>query len=41
MNDESTMKFEFPTSIEIEIFENAGPSIKATSRGIVIDSRAE
>jgi hypothetical protein len=44
MNDESTMEFEFPTSIEIEmfeIFENAEPSIKSTSRGIVIDLRAE
>jgi hypothetical protein len=44
MNDESTMKCEFPASIEIEIceiFENAEPSIKSTSRGIVIDSRAE
>jgi hypothetical protein len=41
MNDESTMKCEFPASIEIEIFENAEPSIKSTPRGIVIDSRAE
>jgi hypothetical protein len=44
MNDESTMKFEFPASIEIEIFEifeNAEPSIKPTSRGIAIDLRAE
>jgi hypothetical protein len=38
------MECEFPDSIEIEIceiFENAEPSIKSTSRGIVIDSRAE
>jgi hypothetical protein len=44
MNDESTMKCEFPASIEIEIFErfeNAEPSIKSTSRGIIIDLRAE
>jgi hypothetical protein len=46
MNDESTMKCEFPVSIEIEIwklyiFENAVPSIKSTSRGIIIDLRAE
>jgi hypothetical protein len=44
MNDESTMKCEFSASIEIkiyEIFENAEPSIKSTSRGIMIDSRAE
>jgi hypothetical protein len=44
MNDESTMKCEFPASIEIkiyEIFENAKPSIKSTSRGIIIDLRAE
>jgi heat shock protein HspQ len=44
MNDESTMKCEFPSSIEIEtreIFENAEPSIKLTSRGIVIDLRPE
>jgi hypothetical protein len=44
MNDESTMKCEFPVSIEIkicEIFENAEPSIKSTSRGIMIDLRAE
>jgi hypothetical protein len=43
-SDESTMKCEFPASIEIEIceiFENAEPSIKLTSRGIMIDSRAE
>jgi hypothetical protein len=44
MNDESTMKCEFAASIEIEIceiFEKAEPSIKSTSRGIVIDLRAE
>jgi hypothetical protein len=38
------MKCEFPASIEIEIceiFENAGPSIKPTFRGIMIDLRAE
>jgi hypothetical protein len=40
--DESTMKYEFPASIEIEIyaiFKNAEPSIKSTSRRIVIDLR--
>jgi hypothetical protein len=44
MNDESTMKCEFPDSIEIEIceiFANAEALIKSTSRGIVIDLRAE
>jgi hypothetical protein len=38
------MKCEFPASIEIkicEIAENAEPSIKSTSRGIVIDLIAE
>jgi hypothetical protein len=38
------MKCEFPASIEIkicEITENAEPSIKSTSRGIMIDLRAE
>jgi hypothetical protein len=42
--DESKMKCEFPTSIEIEIFEtceNAEPSIKSTFRGIIIDLRSE
>jgi hypothetical protein len=35
--DESTMKYEFPASIEIEIFKifkNTEPSIKSTFRGI-------
>jgi hypothetical protein len=44
MNKESTMKCEFPDSIEIEIcevFENTEPPIKSTSRGIMINSRAE
>jgi hypothetical protein len=44
MNDESTMKCEFPASIEIEIFEkveNAEPSIESTPQGIVIDLRAK
>jgi hypothetical protein len=44
MNEDSTMKCEFSASIEIEIFEtfeNAESSIKSTSRGIVIDLRAE
>jgi hypothetical protein len=44
MNDESTMKCEFLASIEIkicEIFENAEPSIKSISRGIMIDLRTE
>jgi hypothetical protein len=44
MDEDSTMKCEFPASIEIEIFEipeNAEPSIKSTSRGIVINLRAE
>jgi hypothetical protein len=44
MNDESTMKCEFPASIEIEIcriFENAEPSIKSTFRGIMIDLRPQ
>jgi hypothetical protein len=44
MNDESTMKCEFPVPIEIEICErseNAGPSIQLTYRGITIDWRAE
>jgi hypothetical protein len=44
MSHESTMKCEFPASIEIEIFdihENAEPSIKSTSRGIMIDLRVE
>jgi hypothetical protein len=35
------MKCELPTSIEIEMFKNAEPSIKSTSQGIVIDSRSE
>jgi predicted molibdopterin-dependent oxidoreductase YjgC len=35
------MKYELPTSIEIEMFKNVQPSIKSTSRGIVIDSRSE
>jgi hypothetical protein len=36
--DESTLKCEFPASIEIkicEIFGNAESSIKSTSRGII------
>jgi hypothetical protein len=44
MNDESTMKCEFPASIEIkicEIFENAEVSIKSTLRGMMTDLRAE
>jgi hypothetical protein len=44
MNDDLTMKCEFPASIKIEIFEipeKAEPSIKSTSRGTVIDLRAE
>jgi hypothetical protein len=44
MNEESTMKCEFPVPIEIEIFERyekAEPSIKSTFRGIVIDLRSE
>jgi hypothetical protein len=44
MNEESTIKCEFPVSIEIEMcetFEKAEPSIKSTSRGIVIDLRPE
>jgi hypothetical protein len=44
MNDESTTKCEWLDSTEIkicEIFENAEPSIKSTSRGIMIDLRAE
>jgi hypothetical protein len=47
MNDDSTLKREFPTSIEIEIFKEAGrfekaePSIKSTSRGIMINSRED
>jgi hypothetical protein len=44
MNDESTVKCEFPASIEIEngeTFENAEPSIKSISRGILIDLKAE
>ena len=47
MNEESTMKCEFPDSNEIEIseifkrLEKAEPSIKSTSRGIVIDLRPE
>jgi hypothetical protein len=44
MNDESTLKCEFPASIKIEICEilkNAEPSIKSTSRGIVIDLTPE
>jgi hypothetical protein len=44
MNEESMMKCEFPASIEIEIFdipENAEPSIKSTSRRIMIDLRVE
>jgi hypothetical protein len=52
-NDESTMKREFPDSMEIERFErlkilkrseiseNAEPSIKSTPRGSVIDLRPE
>jgi hypothetical protein len=44
MKEESTMKCEFPASIEIEAFdisENAEPLIKSTSRGITIDLRIE
>jgi hypothetical protein len=44
MNDESTIKCEFPASIEIEIceiFENPEPLIKSTFQGIMIDSRAK
>jgi hypothetical protein len=44
MNEDSTMKCEFPASIEIEMFEipeNAEPSIKSNSRGIMIDPRPE
>jgi hypothetical protein len=41
MNEDSTMKCEFPASIETESFEKAEPSIKSTSRGIVIDLREE
>jgi hypothetical protein len=44
MNEDSTMKCEFPASIEVEIFEifkNAERPIKSTSQGIVIDLRPE
>jgi hypothetical protein len=46
MNEESTMKCELPASIELGIDrtkspENIEPSIKSTSRGIVIDLRSE
>jgi hypothetical protein len=44
MNEDSTVECEFSASIENEIFEmpaNAEPSIKSTSRGIMIDLRAE
>jgi hypothetical protein len=43
-HDGSTIKCEFPASIEIKtrgIYENAEPSIKSTSRGIMIDLRVE
>jgi hypothetical protein len=44
INDELTMKGEFPASIEIsipEIFKNAEQLNKSTPRGILIDLRAE
>jgi hypothetical protein len=44
MNDHSTMKYQLPTSIDIEILEipeNAEASIKSTSCGILTNSRAE
>jgi hypothetical protein len=44
MNEDSTRNCKCPASIEIEIFEipeNAEPSIKSTSRGIMIDLRVE
>jgi hypothetical protein len=40
-NDESTRKRELPASIESEIFANTERSIESTSRGIVMDLKAD